>query len=92
MQEDQQVRVAENITFANGLQQARQTQAHLSTNNKILTTQTVNDFSGRPALSSMPVPLENQISLGFEPAFMKNAGDSIYTAEDLEGFKNIKNY
>jgi len=91
LHEDKQVRISENITFANGLQQARQTQAHLSTNNKILTTQTVNDFSGRPALSSMPVPLKDSISLGFEPSFMKNASGTVYTAEDFDALSNYKN-
>jgi YD repeat-containing protein len=91
LHEDKQIRVSENITFANGLQQARQTQAHLSTNNKILTTQTVNDFSGRPALSSMPVPLNDEISLGFKPNFMKNTGGVVYTAEDFDADNNFKN-
>ena len=88
---DEQVRISENITFANGLQQARQTQAHLSSTDHILTTQTVLDFSGRPALSSMPVPLEGQTSLEFEPNFMKDTSGTVYTAEDFDSDNNFEN-
>lgn len=88
---NEQVRISENMTFANGLQQARQTQAHLSTTNKILTTQTVMDFSGRPALSTIPVPLDDEISLGFKPNFLKNLSSVIYTAEDFDDDTNYQN-
>jgi len=88
---NEQVRISENMTFANGLQQARQTQAHLSTTNKILTTQTVMDFSGRPALSTIPVPLDDEISLGFKPNFLKNLSSIIYTAEDFDDDTNYQN-
>lgn len=91
LHDDVQVRVAENMTFANGLQQVQQTQAHLSTSDKVLTTQTINDFSGRPALTSMPVPLDDEVSLGYKYEFMKNTGDSIYTAEDYDDDTNYKN-
>lgn len=91
LHENVQVRIAENITFANGLQQVQQTQAHLSTSDKVLTTQTINDFSGRPALTSMPVPLDDEVSLGYKFEFMKNIGDSIYTAEDYDDDTNYKN-
>ncbi|KAB2859612.1 MAG: hypothetical protein F9K09_01455 [Flavobacteriales bacterium] len=89
IENNQQVRIGENITFANGLQQVKQTQAHLSTNDNILTTQTVNDYSGRPALSTMPVPLKNKTSLGFEPNFMKKDATNAYTAKDFDADLNF---
>lgn len=81
---EQQVRIGEQITYANTLQQVQQEQRHIETNDKVLISQTAYDFSGRPALKSMAVPVENKISLGYQSLFMKNNSGTLYTAGDFD--------
>ena len=77
-------KVKETITYANGLLQSRQEQVHLETTDEIIVSQTVMDFSGRPALHSLPVPIANKISLGYESLFLKNSFGGLYTADNFD--------
>jgi RHS repeat-associated protein len=92
VEEDQQVRIAEGMTFANGLNQVEQTQRRLAEEENILANQTVYDYSGRAALKSMttPVPTATQSTLGFIPNMMQTGG-SKYTAADFDTDANYKN-
>ncbi len=85
---DPQTRISEQIVFANGLHQIRQTQTHLETQDVIIASQTLQDFIGRNAFSSMSVPLKNQQSLGYESRFIKNTLDKPYSPSDFDTDKN----
>lgn len=75
-------KIKEGMTYANQLLQVQQNQIHLESQDDILVSQTVMDFVGRPALTSLPVPVGNKISLGYEPLFMKHAlSGNLYKAE-----------
>lgn len=53
------------MTFANGLNQVQQTQTYISSNpegKKILLTQSILDYSGRPAINTLPVPIEGDLN------------------------------
>lgn len=85
-------KIKESITYANGLLQVQQNQVYLESQNDVVVSQTVMDFTGRPALSSLPVPVNNKVSLGYEPLFMKNAlSGGLYTAEDFDADANYQN-
>ena len=62
-------RISDNITYANGLQQARQTQARWNSEGlegRRILTQTVHDYLGRPALKSLPAPVSSLAQVGFQ--------------------------
>lgn len=60
---------AENVIYANGLNQVRQTQAYLPDQNRTITSQSLQDHLGRNALATLPVP-EVQKLEGFKEGFV----------------------
>ncbi|MBI2967236.1 MAG: hypothetical protein HYY40_05420, partial [Bacteroidetes bacterium] len=83
----QQFRVSEQITYANGLQQVKQNQAHLTSQGKILVSQTIQDFSGRPALTTMAAPLARNF-FDYEEGLCTESGD-LYTASKFDNNANF---
>lgn len=81
-------KVKEGITYATSLLQVQQNQVHLEEQDNILVSHTALDFVGRPALSSLPVPVDSKVSLGFENLFIKNGFGALYTAEDFDANGN----
>ncbi len=80
------IKVSEEMTYANGLQQVRQHQRHLFSHGSIVANHTGLDFSGRPALSSIYAPIQNQNHLGYVPDMAKQNGvqySSIHFDDDL---------
>lgn len=86
-------RTSEKITYANSLLQPKQVQSSIRSQNTTLVTQTVPDLNGRPALSTLPVPIPNQNADGlgsftYKPKFMKkpsgNAEGELFTAWDYD--------
>jgi RHS repeat-associated protein len=90
--------VAEKLTFANGLQQVRQIQTRLATptqsttslGQQIVATQTLQDFVGRDAVVSLPIPLQdaNASSLGFRPALLARTAGVPYEATHFDQTSN----
>lgn len=76
-------RQAETITYANGLNQVNQVQSKSFSSDQVIATQTVQDYSGRPALNSLPAPV-NSSSLGYKPDFFKNNSGARYSAGDFD--------
>lgn len=85
-----QVSIGESISYANGLQMVQQVQAKISSEDKVLTNQTIYDYSGRPALSTLPAPV-NQGTLGYISSFIKNSSSVNYTAADFDENTNYLN-
>ncbi|MEO1053058.1 MAG: RHS repeat-associated core domain-containing protein [Bacteroidota bacterium] len=80
-------RLKEQLVFANGLQQIKQQQTKVK--NRVTATQTLQDYSGRDALTSLPVPMsqpENQ--LGYKTEIISNQRNSVspYTVQDFDLF------
>lgn len=58
-------KISEQLTFANGLQQVQQQQTKVS--GRVVATQTLQDYSGRNVISTLPVPLINaENKLGYK--------------------------
>ncbi|MBL7953985.1 MAG: RHS repeat protein, partial [Flavobacteriales bacterium] len=74
------VRAAEGITYSDQLLRPEQTQAHSTVGNIVTTATTVNDFSGRPALQSLAVPLPQQKSLGYVQGLLSTENGTPYSA------------
>lgn len=69
---------AEKITYANGLNQVEQVQTRLSSSGEVVAAETVYDYSGRPALQTLPAPVQKS-QLGYKQDFFS------YSAADFDG-------
>jgi len=91
-------RVSEKITYATGLQQVKQTQTFLPSQQAGVTAQTVYDHSNRPALTTLPVPTRDSLGLGgYKQQFVKPAVPAgrpdtgrAYHAGDFDGDGNFR--
>ncbi|KKP52881.1 MAG: hypothetical protein UR43_C0009G0013 [candidate division TM6 bacterium GW2011_GWF2_33_332] len=85
------LRIGEEVTFANGLSQVKQTQANLESQQKVVVAQTVYDYTGRPAVQSLAIPISRD-SLGFLEDFMwsDRGTDSVYCERDFDADGNYQ--
>lgn len=77
-------RVSEKITYASPLQQVKQTQAHLPSQGTTAVAQTVYDYNNRPAVTTLPVPVQSANGLdGYRPDFVQpvTPGERPYNAQ-----------
>ncbi|WP_081670990.1 LamG-like jellyroll fold domain-containing protein [Sporocytophaga myxococcoides] len=94
--------IHESISYANGLLQVKQNQVKVPSNGdasstgKIIVNQTVYDYSGRPALNSMPAPVMddesalNKNEFGYKESFLTNSGN-LYGASNFDADDKISN-
>ena len=82
-------RIKEQKTYANGLQYSKQSQVLLPSKNTVILSQTEYDYSGRPALSSLPAPTGDSY-LHFVPAALQHNG-VVYGPEDFDAQSNWHN-
>ena len=87
----EQNRVSESITYATKLNQAKQSQTYLPSQNNTITTQTVYDYAGRPVIQTLPVPKVQDGLKGYKKNFVKaDSADNIaysgrsYQARDFD--------
>lgn len=86
------VRTSEGMSFADPLLRTRQSQAFNSENKTTIVSQSINDYSGRPTLTTVPVPISTPGGLeGYKVGFVKNNANDLYTAEDFDGVGTIDN-
>lgn len=85
----QGIKTSEGMSYADGLLRARQTQAFNSSNNTTLITQTVSDYSGRPALTTLPVPVVDGL-VGYKTNFVQSSNNTTYTALDFDTDANYQ--
>ncbi len=64
-------RVSEKMSFANGLGQIAQVQAKIQSQEQVIISETRQDYIGRDALQTLPVPVTDKTTLGYVPDFMK---------------------
>ncbi len=83
-------RTSEQLTFADGLQRVQQQQTRLNSTQQVIATQTLQDFSGRDALQSLPAPITGKSGLGYENQFMSN-GTAVYNVEDFDTGTRLNN-
>ncbi|GAL85641.1 hypothetical protein MYP_2870 [Sporocytophaga myxococcoides] len=76
-------RQSESMVFANGLRQVKQQQTKLFSTNQVIGVQNVYDYSGRPALKSLPAPVNNSF-LGYKNNFFYNSSNKDYSAADFD--------
>lgn len=75
------------ISYANGLQQSKQTQSYLPSVRNKVTVQTIYDHLGRPVITTLPVPTDaanNQGLEGYKNDFALNSNGKIYNPADFD--------
>jgi hypothetical protein len=82
-------KIHESISYANGLLQPKQTQAYDPATNKTITSQSVNDYQGRAALQSVPVPVDGEMN-GYKDKFMTSGGKN-YSEADFDSKTRLEN-
>ncbi len=84
-------RVKESLTFANGLLQPRQTQTYLPSQDVTIVTQSILDYSGRPAVSTIPIPLAGRKNKYQEQLVKASDNNELYTAKNFDTDDNFDN-
>lgn len=75
--------IKENVTYANTLQQTRQSISYLPSKDISIVSHTVLDQSGRPTLTTLPFPVDGK-TLGYVEKALVNSDDELYSAEDFD--------
>ncbi|KOY84407.1 hypothetical protein AD998_21315, partial [bacterium 336/3] len=83
-------RLAETMSFANGLLQTQQQQNRLQSNNRIIGSQTYQDYLGRNVLSTLPMPMYNKSLFGYESSWLKNNSNQNYSVSDFDEDLKLK--
>ncbi len=83
------VKSSEGISYADGLLNSRQNQKYNSSEVTTIVSQTIHDYSGRPALSTIPVPVNGNLS-GYKIGFVTNPSGTLYTAQMFDTDDNEK--
>ncbi len=87
------------ISYANGLQQSKQTQSYIPSQKTQVTVQTIYDNLGRPVITTLPVPTEamsgttnTNVGLkGYKKKFVQNNDNLLYNPEDFDVILPIPN-
>lgn len=81
--------ISEQVTYANGLQQILQQQTRVQDDNHIVASQTIQDYIGRNALTTLPIPTGIN-SLGYISNVLKNGNNDPYRVEDFDRDATIR--
>ena len=89
----EQGKIHETMTFASDLLHIKQEQSHFPSQEVILGAQFIQDFSGRTALNTLPVPLSNQTGLTYQERFIQPRRDlsTSYTPEHFDTDSTYRN-
>lgn len=87
------------ISYANGLQQSKQTQSYIPSQKTQVTVQTIYDNLGRPVITTLPVPTESMsgstntnIGLkGYKQKFAQNNLGDLYNPDDFDIYNYATN-
>lgn len=82
-------KIAEQITYADGLLHAKQCQKRLQSDDFVLVSQTVYDYSGRSALSSLPAPITSN-ALSYIDRFLQHDGE-LYSPAHFDADERYRN-
>ncbi|WP_291856865.1 hypothetical protein [Marinilabilia sp.] len=77
------------VTYANRLNQVRQKSTYLPSEDVSVVTQTVLDNTGRPALVTLPVPVDGK-NLGYRTDFVTTPGGELYSAKHFDQEDNFQ--
>ena len=76
------------VTYANGLNQVKQTQTLLNTADEVVANATLYDYEGRTALNTMMAPTGSNV-FDYDENFILNSSGNSYTAADFDRDNNM---
>ncbi|WP_196896234.1 RHS repeat protein, partial [Aureivirga marina] len=71
------------VKYADGSMRSRQTVTRINTSNNIVVGETIYDVEGRPAVSILPVPV-NDSQIKYQNNFNKNSNEKSFSYKDFE--------
>lgn len=75
-------KVSEMVTYATGLQHVNQQQSRLQSDNQVVAIQILQDYVGRNAITTLPVPVLGKADFGYQTNLLQvDADGSLYTPE-----------
>lgn len=77
-------KIKEVTTFANGLNQVEQTKTYLPSKDVTVVSQTVTDYSGRSAITSLPTPVLSK-NINYSDKILTTQSGEVYTAKSFDG-------
>lgn len=80
-------RASESMTYANAVNEARQSQAKIFSQSTVIGSASVYDYNGRPSLQILPAPTEKPY-LAFDPNFA-TSNNTQYNAEHFDATGNV---
>ncbi len=80
-------KVKEVQTFADGLNNVRQTRTHLSSTNTTIAVQNINDYNGRQAIQSLPIPIKDE-KKKYSPVLLSNSAE--YSAANFDKSEKLQ--
>ncbi len=80
---------AEQISFVDGLNKLKQKQSLVNSKSASMVNQTIYDYSGRPAINTMPIPLTSKNHLEYYHSLVKDQYSNIYEASDFDQNSNL---
>ncbi|MBT1710546.1 hypothetical protein KK062_20040 [Fulvivirgaceae bacterium PWU5] len=83
-------KVSEQVGYANGLLQANQQITKIQGENRIIAAQTIPDYVGRNAVSSLPIPVTDVRSLQYVDKLLTDSIGNLYRAPDFDGRQSPK--
>jgi hypothetical protein len=84
-------RIKESVTYADALHRERQTTVYLPSGNVSVVTQTVPDHTGRPALVTLPVPVEGKRMSYLEQLVKEKTSGELFTAKHFDSDATVLN-
>ncbi len=87
----EQNRIKEVINYGTYLGQSKQIQTYLPSQNAEIVAQQVFDYSGRPSLAPLPLPVRGQNFSGYKTGMVKSSSTQLYTADNFDKNDNYKN-
>lgn len=80
--------MSEKMTYATVLNQVKQTQVYLPSKNTSVVSQSILDFSGRPAITTLPVPADGGLT-GYKEDFVTRPNGDLIRAKEFDTDNNL---
>ena len=84
-------RMSEQMSFANGLGQVAQLQTKIQSQQQVVVSETKQDYTGRDALQSLPVPVAGKSRLGYIERMLKDSQGNAYLKNHFDSDATYKN-
>ncbi len=83
-------RISERMSFANGLGQIAQSQTKIQSQDQVVVAETKQDYTGRDALQTLPVPIPGKNRLGYLGNMLRDSQGNAYLKDKFDSDARYK--